>query len=311
MKTIKLLSIFTLFFAALNLTSCATNDEPVDPAVLAGPAPATFTASFDGATFTATTVNAILSGDDLSITGVKSSGEFFQITIPQVALGTYKWANLGPTEAGFSLGYSAGSGAVPYIGARDDSGTFASFTNYTDTAEITVTSVDAVNKKISGTFRFTGVRYVASSVTTVETKEFTNGTFTNVSYGTPDVPVTPLPAGVALKLDGATYTPTSVSALQNSGMIGITAVRGTDAIGLNFPDTIVVGSYPFSSTSTYVGQYITGSSVFASSSGTLTITSHNTSTKKIMGTFSYTAAPFGGTGSNHQITQGTFNITYN
>ncbi len=45
-----------------------------------------------------------------------------------------------------------------------------------------VSKIDAVNKKISGTFQFTGVRFKDFAGTSIETKVFTNGSFTDIPF---------------------------------------------------------------------------------------------------------------------------------
>jgi hypothetical protein len=51
--------------------------------------------------------------------------------------------------------------------------------------------------------------------------------------------------------------------------------------------------------------------MFVSNAGTITITSHNKTTKRIEGTFSFPADPFGPDGDGHTLTEGTFAVTYN
>ncbi len=50
MKAIKLLTVFALFFTALNFTSCASEDEPVDPHVYDVVLPTVTTTAVSGIT---------------------------------------------------------------------------------------------------------------------------------------------------------------------------------------------------------------------------------------------------------------------
>ncbi|RTY86456.1 DUF6252 family protein [Flavobacterium sp. GT3R68] len=313
MKKIKFFRAALFLFAAISLISCTGDNEPLDPAIDLndnGDNAAVFKADFDGQTFTANTTQAIVNDDYISINGRKSSGEFFQITIPNAAVGTYTWDDFD-TTGGFALAYSGGSGSIPYLGARDDVGTFADFANYTDTAEITITSIDIQNHKISGTFHFTGVRFADGSVTTVTTKTFTNGSFTNLPY-TGD---TTAPTGnvFTAKLDGATYTPTNITGMKMSGMISLVGRRGNiENIGLSMPDNAVAGAvYPFTAFSSDArGQYIDSASGIYGGDGTMTIISHDVANKRIKGTFSFTASTVLPPTTTHAITEGTFDVTY-
>jgi len=242
---------------------------------------------------------------------MKSTGEFFQITVPGATVGTYTIDLTTSTTYPFGLIYSAGSGNIPYLAADDDTGEFSGFPNYTDTARIVISSIDTVNKKISGTFQFTGVRYVAGSSTTVETKVFTNGVFNNLSYSA-DV-VAPSGNSFFAKLDGSNFVPTNITGIKMSGFISVIGRKGSiENIGLSIPDTATSGSiYNFTAfSSTARGQYINASSTAFGGDGTMTITSHNPTTKRIQGTFSFAASSIIPPVINHNITERTYDVTY-
>lgn len=316
MKKIKFLTAALFLFGAMSLISCTAENEPLDPAIdlndngNGGNTAGVFKADFDGQTFTANSTVAVVNSDYIAINGMKSSGEFFQITIPDAAVGTYTWDDFDAT-GGFALAYSAGSGSIPYLGARDDVGTFADFANYTDTAEVTITSIDTQNKKISGTFKFTGVRFADGSVTTVTTKTFTNGSFTNLAY-TSDT-VAPTGNVFTAKLDGAPFTPTNITGIKMSGLISVIGRKGNiENIGLAMPDNAAAGSvYPFTALSSDArGQYIDSAQGTFGGDGTMTIISHDIANKRIKGTFSFTASTLLPPISTHAITDGTFDVTY-
>ncbi|TGD59857.1 DUF6252 family protein [Flavobacterium humi] len=322
MNKLKTSFAFILLFATAFFSSCTTEIEPYEgtipgannPSNPSNPSsPAVFKADFDGQTFTANTIQAIVNSDYVAITGIKSSGEFFQITIPGATVGTYTLDMTNSSSMPFGLIYSAGSGNIPYLAADDDTGDFAGFANYTDTAQIVISSIDTTNKKISGTFKFTGVRFASGSSTTIETKVFTNGVFTNLSYAA-DV-VAPTGNTFTAKLDGVDFVPTNITGVRTSGLIAITGRRGNiENIGLAIPDTATAGStYTFTELdSTVRGQYIldgTATGIFGGA-GTMTIISHDTTTKRIKGTFSFTASTMMPPIVTHQITAGTFDVTY-
>lgn len=317
MKKLKFLTSLA-FFAAVLFTSCG-DVEPVDPAVLGAGGGGTggggtsttgvFRANFDGQTFTASTTQAIVNDEYIAITGMKSSGEMFQITVPEGGEGTYTWSSFPSGTSGFALAYMPGSGSVPYLGARDNEGDFASFANYVDTAELVISDINTSNHTISGTFKFTGVRFTSSG-TAVETKVFTNGSF-SLSYAA-DV-VAPTGNTFFAKLNGATYTATNITGFAMSNKISVIGRRGSvENISLSLPSNITPGTYELSSFGDYVGLYILNSTPegsYGTDEGTVTIQSHNTSTKRIKGTFSFTADSFFSP-NVYEITDGSFEVTY-
>lgn len=313
MKTIKnLLSIF-LIIVSLTFVSCT--DEPIDPSLLdpsnsnntgggSTTASGVFKADFDGQTFTANTTQAIVNNSTIAITGMKSNGSFFQITLLGTpAIGTYN--NSNSTQLG--LAYSTGSGQIPYIGASSSS--FSAYPSYTDTAELKISSIDTANKIIKGTFKFNGGQINGSQF---NIKNFTNGEF-NLNY-TADV-AAPTNNSFFAKLDGAAFNPTNITGIKSSGLISIVGRRGSvENIGLAFADNITAGTTvtfsPFSSNAR--GQYIVDnnpSNIFGGT-GSVTIISHNTTTKRVKGTFSFNASTLLPPISSRSITEGTFDVTY-
>lgn len=313
---------FVVLVAILVSTSCSTDIEPYEGGIpptnqtgnnTGNPSTSSvFKADFDGQTFNANSTQAIVNSDYVSITGTKSTGEFFQITIPAVAVGTYNMDSPTTAAMPFGLLYSTGSGNVPYLATDDQTGPFASFPNYTDTSEIVISSIDQVNKRIVGTFKFTGARFVGTSGTSIETKVFTNGVF-NLPF-TNDVPASTGNSFTA-KLDGSNFVPTNISGLKMSGMISLIGRRGNvENIGVTVPDNITAGTTinftAFSSNAR--GQYVLNSTptgVFGGD-GSVTVTFHDPTAKRIKGTFSFVAGSILPPIVSYNITEGTFDITY-
>lgn len=318
MKKIKLASLLVLFISALTFISC--DNEPIDSNINLGdfnnggnnpdpntPAVGTFKVDFDGQTFVANVTQAIVNSDYIAITGLKTgTGEFFQITIPNGTVGTYTNAN--PTT--IALAYAQGNGQDGFLGVSDQTGEFSGFPNYTDTAEVKINSINTTTNIISGTFKFTGVRFADATGDTVETKVFTNGSF-SLSFAANNT--SPSNNSFFAKLNGQDYNPTNVDGFKNSGMISLIGRRGAvENISLVVPDNIVPGTYAIEFGGDVTALYVmnsTGEGVFSGDPGTLTITSHNTSTKKIVGTFNFTGTSFFNT-TTYEVTAGSFNITY-
>ena len=198
MKNIKLLSVFVLLVSVFNLVSCSTN-EPVDPVLLnqlnannaannnsggnnnggGTTTEGNFTAIIDGVNFSAdaivaTLVNTASFGNALSMTGVKSSGQYIGIQISNPSVGTFVANNNSDPQHTITLSY---------LENLNSSDIFSAYNTYTattptPTGTITISSIDTVNRKISGTFSFDG--YLLTSSTPV--KHITNGVFNNITY---------------------------------------------------------------------------------------------------------------------------------
>ncbi len=180
--------LFIFFIASGLFVSCVENPEE-NPVPL--PPPGYLMASFEDQTFQSTTTVTVIDAVSMSLKASKEDGSYFKITLPENPLiGTYSWDVFEAGVTGFSLEYNEGIGTDSYLAARDDAGAFANFPTYTDTAQLVILEIDRVNKRVSGTFRFTGVRFTDDTQTAVETIEFTNGTFYNIPYTTTPV-VTP------------------------------------------------------------------------------------------------------------------------
>ncbi len=176
--------------------SCVPVPEE-DPDVLA--APGNLTADFDDQSFESVTTVASITDVSMYLKATNQDGSFFKITLPESPIvGTYTWEVFDATSVGFSLEYNEGLGATSYVAARDNIGAFANFPDYTDTAELVILGIDRVNMRVSGTFRFTGVRFTDGTQTAVETQVFNNGTFFNIPYSN-DVVIEPLDDTVFLQ----------------------------------------------------------------------------------------------------------------
>lgn len=261
---------------------------------------ASMTAKVDGVAWTSLSnrcAGSIMNGIS-NLTGIATDSTVIVITIQdEVAAGD-------TVDIGFGSG-NAGAFAL------DPNGTafgWSSNGNATCTGEFIVTALDATNKRMSGTFKFKAHR--ASDNTF---KNITDGVFTNVTYSTS------ISGGgsntFSVKIDGVTFTPAVISGTAFSGNILITGSdsQGSKSVGINVPDNVTPGTYAMGTIGdTHYGIYNPNSSTYyASTSGSVTITSHNTATGAIAGTFSFVAAPFGGgSGANANLTNGTFNVTY-
>lgn len=326
MNRIKLLASAVVLLMSFSFVAC--DNEPIDSAINiddfsdddgsgngngnGNGATGVFKVNFDGQTFTATSTQAIVNSDYIAITGLRSgSNDFFQITIPNGTVGTYTWDDFtGGTSDVLGLAYmNPQLGGSGFIGSSDQFGEFANNPNYTDTAEVNIISINSATNTITGTFKFTGVRFGGANGTTIQTKVFTQGEF-NLTY---TENVAPNGNTFFAKLDGADYNPTNVDGFKNSGKISIVGRRGNvENISIVVPDNILPGTYDFDFFGDYMAIYnqdSSGSNTYGSDSGSITITAHNVSTKKIVGTFNFVGTSFFSP-TTKNITNGSFDVTY-
>ena len=321
----KISTLLTVVFSLLLFVSC--NVEPLDPSLSVdngsdsgntgggsgsgGSGGSIFKANFDGQTWEASTTQAIVNSDYIAITGLKTNGSFFQLTIPQGTVGTYNWSNV-PTGQNLGIIYSSASGQVPYSGISNTLATQTGYVGYSDTAEIIITSINTSTNIITGTFKFTGVRF-DSTLTQTEIKTFTNGEFS-----IPYTSNTTSPTGNSFfcKIDGTDYITTNVDGLSTGGQISIVGRRGNvENIGINLLQNITPGTYDLENLplgTNNVGLYNldnSGTNIYGADPGSVTITTHDVATKHIVGTFSFTGTNFFNS-TTFNISNGSFDVHY-
>ena len=143
--------------------------------------------------------------------------------------------------------------------------------------------------------------------------------------GSPSGEPSPPPGGdstvtqsFSVKINDTAFVPTSLNVQKASSVIVITATQTSGlfakVVMLTMPENVVAGTYDFQATGSYLGSYAGGSglsgSIFLSTSGKLTITEHNTTTKVIKGTFFFEGKDQLGGAPNAQLTEGAFTVQY-
>ncbi len=247
MKSLKYLSFVILLLAVFMQVSCTTETEPIDPAVLnpdpvdpnapgnpGNPSgPAVFKVDFDSQTFTAATTIVYNSGGKLNIIATNASGASFAIIIDGITAGEYDLS----ADTNSSIFYVPAGDEYGYVSGNIDS--------TASVGSISLTTVDTVNKKISGTFRFTG--YYSDGLSSTNSKVFTNGVFTNLPY------VTQNPTGNTLTatVNGAAFTGVDIIGSVADGGSGETInIQGETADGriihIHVQDTLALGTYAIS-----------------------------------------------------------------
>ena len=300
MKKFKILSFLMVLISAISFTSCDT--EPIDSALnnTGGTGntggPASFKVNFGGNTYVANNPQAMIMSGSITIAGVRGTGgESVNLVIPATTVGTYTNAlmtyNTGSTT---NLGqYANINPAMPQM----------------PNGSVKITNIDTVNKKISGTFSFTG--YWSEASANLPSLAFTDGTFTNIPYTgtvgpTPEVPVQQYSA----KIDGTTIDYSDDITVASSGgfMVILGLTDAPDSMNIRIKQTLTPGTYPITTglMDDVTAQFSNPSDSFEATSGTLTIISK--ANGWIKGTFSFVTG-VDGVGV-HQVTDGTFNVEY-
>lgn len=238
----------------------------------------------------------------INITGQGTDGKIITMTLQDSGVRTYYL-----TPNALNAGAYSDSAAGPIAFASNGS---------PDTSKaggvVNITVIDTVRKTISGTFRFKVFRATDSS-----TRSITEGVFNNISYA--PVVITPSATDTfRVKVDGVNFPYVSLISTRVTtffNMITINANTANDArtVALNLPGTATPGIYQYVGWSSVelVGQYnvMSPSLAMASTSGSVQILEHNTSTKRIRGNFNFIAKVLIGRDSA-VITDGYFSVKY-
>ncbi|HNP32914.1 MAG TPA: DUF6252 family protein [Flavobacterium sp.] len=295
MKNIKFLA--GIFLILIAFTSCEI--EPIDGAInpddFHDPSsdPVVFKADFNGETWTGTTAQALISGNFISIGATKADGSTFSFLVEGTAAGTYP-ANtniLAYTPAGSEYGYWS-------INPNNET---------ENTGSITITNIDTVNHRISGTFEYKGY-WSDDTATGVLPVQFTNGVFTNLPY------ITQAETGNSFyaKVGGVEFEDVDLAAvttdISGQSYISIGAQNAsTDSMTVSVKSSLGTGTYNITgniATDQVQAIYNLSDTDYHAVSGSITITSKTGS--HIKGTFHFVTdgtTPF-------TVTEGAFDIDY-
>ncbi len=301
-KLTTLLSLFVL------LTAFTCENESLEGDFSTETSEGSFSVDFDGQTYFADIVGAIIIENSMNITASRGSQqELITITLMETTAGTY---DIGVTDQATMLVNGAA-----YNSASGSSDTWVAVTDFmTPQGTITISEINESDMTMSGTFSFT-----AHSVTG-EPKEFTNGVFTNIPYED-SLDSIPTENTFFAKVDGEEFVEDVVfgNAISLAGFnsIGISATKNSaETIGFSLDASITEGTYNFvsiaSSPSDTIGLYNASTTETYTANGTITITTHDVANKRIVATFEFTAEPAtgGGATGTHEITEGAFDIVY-
>jgi len=308
MKKIKITSILVVLFSIF-MTSCS--NEPIDPVLasqLENPSnnggssggtggSGVFKADFSGQTWLADNYEANIYNGQIQIVGTKGTGnqqEGFAFLLNGSSAGTYdSTSNL--------LAFTTSNSNYQYLGLN--------YANPTQNiGNVIITSINADNHTISGTFGFTGY-WSDTSVTNILPIVFSSGTFTNIPY----VSQNPSTDTFFAKVDGTEFVEDNidVSAVISPGFpdsFSIVASKTNgDNLGFRISKSYGIGTYQFNGPFdlNLTSSYLLGGVLFNGDSGSITITSKTAT--HMEGTFNIIEKNFT-TNQIKTISQGAFSV---
>ena len=290
MKNVFLRPLFVFLLVTAVSMSCSDDSDDASPKVTAPEGK--IVAKMGGVSFEG--IGGAQLYNNQIIVGGNVGNESLSLFITKAAqVGTYdvKGAQLGTTPDA-EVNYSP-DGASLYSSVYMIAGE--------KVGAITIIEIDETNKTITGTFSSKVVSDDATSM------EITEGSFNKLPY------ITAPESTLSAKIDGETFTATTAVGQTSMGMIVLNgqALNGSRIITLSFGDDIATGTYPLEELGGDIyATYTVNMESFVSSSGTLTITKHDKSLKRVEGSFSFAASDFFEESGEVNITEGTFAVTY-
>lgn len=181
-------------------------------------------------------------------------------------------------------------------------------TNHIKIGTISITTIDTVNKTISGSFSFKVYR---KSDTT--SRSFTNGVFTKVPY-TKIGGIIPS-AGTDsfhVKINDTLFNAFSIVPLNGVGAVSINAADslGKQSVAITFTDTIKPGNYNFDQLTRFGVYTFNSSTIYPASMGTgsLQILENNATSKRVRGNFSFVGKNASAPSDSARLTEGYFSV---
>ncbi len=294
---LRLRSLFTTLIL-ISFIAC-TKENSDESTNRTGPGAGDFYATIGGKLWNADSLQVVLiSSNGVSIDGVSKAGDQISILLPAFKAGTYA---LGPQSSSYALyaNLLAPNSNVYVSNAGTAGGT------------VIISSIDSVDRVVSGSFEFTLTNPADNSTETVA-----KGVFDYVPYTEGIVRVSPPPGTLKdtleVTVDGTKFFATDVLISDSAGQMLIAGYSGTQDVGLFFPSNITAGTYNLDfNTGVYLGVYNPDPTVtlLSQSGGTVTIISNDVNTRRISGTFSFMASPLG-SGPTANLTQGYFAANY-
>ncbi len=255
-----------------------------------------FEVTIDGEIFRTSEANYVIDGDKISIYATKAdTNESFTINVESFDVGSFSLEGINNTAT-----YSKNSSL--------SAGTWTTFGETASRGNIIFTDINLAKNTVSGTFSFIG-----SNVLDDSSRAFSNGSFSYIPRSSQPISKNSFTA----KVDGVVFQEISLFAntiaIGTNQLININANKSsTESISFNLNDNITPGEYDlggFTNQTYPASQYVIDGDKYEAD-GKITIISHDTSAKKIAGTFNFDAISATSTVVAHSITEGAFSVSY-
>lgn len=293
------LGFFSILTCMFIFSACQKEYDPGIASSTPTPTPnsGSFTAVIGGTNFTATARYATRQSGVLLLYGKSADNKEIVLRVADSGVHNYSFSNTSFSNAASLTDSSTGNGFAFTTNQWPSDGNYGN---------MNVTSIDTVNKTMSGTFSLKVFRDLDTMQRTI-----TQGVFTNISYTT-SPPPTSTTDSFRVKVDGTPFVYNILAGIKTFGMLAVTASNnGAPTVGITMPETVSPGTYAFDGF-TYIGQYNASQTTFlAADTGHVTILEHNVTTKRIRGTFQFKAnTPFTNAPPDVQLTEGYFSVIY-
>jgi hypothetical protein len=294
--------VYTLFIVGCLWLSSCKKETSIENGHTVG----NFTAVINGVPWAAAMgqQQATITQGMINITGVSTDNQEISITVNGAGTGEYALNAQTPSIAAYAN--------------LDSSELYAYSTSQSsDTAKaggtVTISFIDTADKTITGSFSINVFRTVDG-----QEKSITSGIFNQIPY------TTSLPAGsstdtVTAAIDGGDWAAQSIQASSLDGTLTLVGALtdGSQSLALVFPNYSTPGTYPLTSSTalpSYLAVYnevINGANTAEpGTTGSITILTNNTTTKRMTGTFQFTTNDPNMANTQHSITNGYFSVYY-
>lgn len=303
-----LLAIFLV-----TLVGC-TEDAPPIPLAPEG----TMIASLKGESWNSLAPTAIVANNTLFVSGKGVDGSSISFFVKGFSLSNYPIAGMvaGIVPENYVVHTTSQVFGFGIYGLS-----VSSFITETEVGEVRITKVNEASKKLSGTFRSKVKGFVLSNDSIIQ---ISNGSFTSIPYVISATnPGSPASSALA-KIEEADFVACYLTGeLSYPGYIIMRFSNGAQSITLYVRPDISPGTLDLAVVTTDYGASYSeapatqGTQILAAGYsaqvGTIVISSHDTTTKRIEGSFEFTGqlSQFGsGTLPSVQVTGGIFAVTY-
>jgi hypothetical protein len=293
--------------SSINFTNGIFNNITFESNIIPPPpSDQVFTCNFDGQTFIADLFECYIVDNKLIMNAKKSStNDVFSIYFDNF--------NNVPTSINLNILVTNTSDPFALINytpnASNDFGYISSHPTDPDvvTGQLNITNIDLINKKISGTFNYTG--YWSDEDNPLAPKQFSNGVFNDIVFSE-ELPVDHI---FNCKINNTFYDDflvgVGVVEIGNQSYISISAIKSFNRFDIQINNNLDVGTYQINYTGTAVKGIFSVTNINYMlpiiNTGTLTITEKTAD--RIKGNFSFNT-PQNDQGGPYNITEGIFDV---